>query len=163
MTNFSWSSAWWVNNAVADQVYTRSDRAAPVVLAARKELEASMETALATCEAQAKAQFEAGHFAAGQAILNAHAVEMGATATVAWTALWQRLTMLFYDGKTTTLDPTNEVCGCDRPSAVFTDAWAQKVVQDDGDHYRVPNQKSLAGRPHDKPTRDKLSIRGVAP
>jgi hypothetical protein len=46
---------------------------------------------------------------------------------------------------------------------VFTDAWAQKVVQDDGDHYRVPNQKSLAGRPHDKPTRDKLSIRGVAP
>jgi hypothetical protein len=87
---------------------------------------------------------------------------MGATATAAWTALWQRLTMLFYDGKTTTLDPTNEVCGCDRPSAVFTNAWAQKVVQDDGDHYRVPNQKSLAGRPHDKPTRDKLSIRGVA-
>ena len=166
VTSFSWSSAWWVNNAVADQVYTRSDRAAPVVLAARKELEASMEAALATCEAQAKAQFEAGHFAAGQAILNAHAVEMGATATAAWTALWQRLTMLFYDGKTTTLDPTNEVCGCDRPAAVFTDAWAQKVVLDDGDHYRVPNNSpmnSLARRPHDKPTRDKLSIQGVAP
>ena len=30
--NFSWDSAWWVNNVVADAVYTRKDRAAPVAL-----------------------------------------------------------------------------------------------------------------------------------
>lgn len=168
VTNFSWNSAWWVNQAVADQVYTRMDRAAPVVLAARKELDATLDTALKAAETDATAKFAAGDVAGAHAVLSAHSVQAGATALAAWTALWQRLTMLFVDGKTTKINPKNEVCGCDKPSVEFEDAWKTKVVADDGEHYKVPNQAPYqarlgAGRHHTKPTRDKLSIRGVAP
>ena len=50
--------------------------------------------------------------------------------------------------------------------SLVTDAPAnQKVVADAGDHYRVPSDGDVAAhaRLHDKPTRDKLSIKGVAP
>jgi len=164
VTSFSWNSAWWVNQAVADQVYTRTDRAAPVVKAAMKDISATMDTATELAEAQAMKLLDAGNVAGAQAVLNAHAISMGATATATWTSLWQKLTMLFVDGKVTQPNPKNEVCGCDKPSTTFTDAWKAKVVTDDGNHYRVPNQAAqLRAHAHGKPTRDKMTIRGVAP
>jgi len=164
--SFSWHSAWWVAQAVADQVYTRTDRAAPVVLAARKELQARMDAACVLAEDAANVKLAAGDAAGARAVLSAHAVAAGANATATWTQLWQELMMLFYDGKVTKADPKNEVCGCSRPSAEFSDVWKAKVVADDGDHYRVPNQHTPllgAHRVHDKPSRDKRTIKGVAP
>ncbi len=163
--NFSWNSAWWVAQAVADQVYTRMDRAAPVVRKAQQELHDKLDAACQDAEAAAKAKFAAGDVAGGQAMLTAQAVQAGADATKAWTALWQQLTMLFVDGKMTKPNPKDEVCGCDKPSATFNDAWKAKVVADDGDHYLVPNQKLpliAASQHHNKPTRNKLTIRGVS-
>ena len=66
---------------------------------------------------------------------------------------------------------TNAVCGCQKTSAAFGEDWKRKVAQDAGAHYRVPSDdKSLAAGAadaclacHEKPTRDKLTIRGVAP
>ena len=90
-------------------------------------------------------------------------------ATAAWAALWQRLIVTFVDGKITSPDPSNEVCGCSKKSATFGDAWKRKVVIDAGKHYAAPStgdgEVEAAGvcdACHGKPTRDKLSIRGVA-
>jgi hypothetical protein len=75
-----------------------------------------------------------------------------------------RRSVSFIDGKTTTADPKEQVCGCKKTSAAFTNEWKAKVVADAGKHYRVPHQHELAGaRAHAKPARDKLTIRGVAP
>jgi len=165
VTNFSWESAWWVNQVVADQVYTRKDRAAPVVLAARAALHDKLAQALTKAEAHAVKLFSAGNASAATGILSDHAVAAGALATATWKALWQELIVTFVDGKTLTADPKNEVCGCEKASATFTDEWKAKVIADAGDHYRKPNDDAVAvGKPlHGKPTRDKLTIRGVAP
>jgi dipeptidase len=170
VTNFSFESAWWLNQIVADQVYSRKERAAPMVHDARGELEAKLDAMRVTAEAAATAKYLAGDEAGGQAVLNAHAVASGAAATAAWKELWQKLIVTFIDGMTTTLDPKNEVCGCKKTRATFGDAWKAKVVKDAGAHYRVPHAFEAAtaiatAQPlaaHGKPTRDKLSIQGVA-
>jgi hypothetical protein len=217
VTDFSLESAWWVAQIVADQVYSRKDRAAAYVRARRAELEAELDTMCETAEAAAVARYHAGDAAGGQAVLNRHAVAAGAKATSAWVATWQALMVKFVDGKVrqrgalppqpapsphrilragmrhvepslprhrtlragtrhapptvtnlrsqiTSADASNEVCGCSKQSAAFTDAWKEKVVHDAGQHYLEPPSPALtAVRHHDKPTRDKLKIRGVAP
>lgn len=166
-------SAWWVAQIVADQVYTRKERAAPVVLAARKALDETLDAALAVADAKAQAKFNAGDMAGGQKVLNEHAIAAGAAATDRWAKLWQELMVSFIDGRITTVDRSNQVCGCKKTSAKFGDAWKGKVVADAGDHYRVPEQcdeiheagacaRGVGAMPHGNSARDKLSIMGVA-
>ena len=176
VTEFSMESAWWVNQIVADQVYSRKERAAPLVLKARQELEAKLDAALANADREAMAKFHAGDVTGGRAILNAHAVAAGEAATARWVQLWQELIVTLIDGRITTLDPTNEVCGCKKTPAKFGELWKGKVVDDAGEHYKADKDNCPCGRDpdghckkclvaldgHGRPTRDKLSIRGVA-
>ena len=99
VTEFSFDAAWWLSQAVADQVYSKFDRAAPVVTDARLRLQREL-TELAA-DAKAKAAFEAGDAATGLGLLDDHAMAVGATATAAWLALWQSLLVKFIDGMTT--------------------------------------------------------------
>ena len=160
--NFSWDAAWWVNNVVADTVYTRKERAAPVVLAARKELDAQLDQALGNAETKAAAAFKAGDMAGGKKVLREHAIAAGALATSTWRTLWQSLMTSFIDGsiKTPSSGGTED-CGCTSEHVAFSDAWKAKVVQDAGDHYHVPETRLAAQ--HDKPTIPKLAIKGVLP
>uniref|UniRef100_A0A7S2N574 Dipeptidase n=1 Tax=Haptolina brevifila TaxID=156173 RepID=A0A7S2N574_9EUKA len=161
--NFSWDSAWWVNNAVADTVYTRKDRAAPVVLAAREALDKELDAALKTAEAAASAAFKAGNIAEGKQVLTAHAMAAGALATATWRELWQRLMTSFIDGSIKTASKGGtEDCGCTSEHVSYTDAWKTKVVTDAGEHYRVPSSTLQAPRAqHDKPPISKMKVKGV--
>lgn len=132
------------------------------MLEARKALEAELENAREAAEAKAAPLYRSGAAAAGQKVLNAMAIQVGGTATKAWGALWQTLIVSFVDGKITTADPSNQVCGCKKTSATFGDAWKGKVVVDAGALYKKPDQPQQLSSCHDKPTRPKLSIRGVA-
>ncbi|KAH8094197.1 C69 peptidase-like protein [Aureococcus anophagefferens] len=163
---------------VADQVYTRYDRAAPTVLAAKEALDARLAARLADAEAAATALFAAGDAGAALAVLDAHAVAAGALVSETWLGLWQTLLVAYVDGRVTTVDEDDEVCGCAKESAAFTDAWKTKVVADTGDKYlaRSDAKTDDDGRPktmlrsaraelprrhHAFPARAKASIRGV--
>lgn len=177
-TEFSLDNAWWLSTIVADQVYTRYDRAAPTVLAAKEALDARLAARLADAEAAATALFAAGDAGAALAVLDAHAVAAGALASETWLGLWQTLLVAYVDGRVTTVDEDDEVCGCAKESAAFTDAWKTKVVADTGDKYlaRSDAKTDDDGRPktmlrsaraelprrhHAFPARTKTSIRGV--
>ena len=147
---------------MADQVYSRKARAADHVLQKRATLEEELDKLCETAESEAIGHFKAGDEASGLAVLNRMAVEVGGKATAGWVSTWQELMVKFVDGKITTAEPSNEVCGCKKQSAAFGDAWKAKVISDAGSHYREPDSFD-APRLHDKPTRPKLSIRGVAP
>ena len=41
----------------------------------------------------------------------------------------------FIDGKVTTKDEDDHICGCSKQSVDFTDAWKDKVIADTGDKY----------------------------
>ena len=167
VTAFSMDSAWWVAQIVADQVYGRKARAAPIVLQAREQLEAELDALAAAAEKEATPKYIAGDVAGGEAVLNRLALTVGGKATAAWAALWQRLIVTFVDGKVMSADPSNEVCGCKKRSATFGDEWKRKVVKDAGAHYAEPTSDAFGPNEcascHGAPTRDKLSIRGVAP
>ena len=177
-TEFSLENAWWLSTIVADQVYTRYDRAAPTVWRAKEALDARLAARLADAEAAATALFAAGDAGAALAVLDAHAVAAGALASETWLGLWQKLLVAYVDGRVTTVDEDDEVCGCAKESAAFTDAWKTKVVADTGDKYlaRSDAKTDDDGRPktmlrsaraelprrhHAFPARAKLDIRGV--
>ena len=124
------------------------------------------------------ALFAAGDAGAALAVLDAHAVAAGALASETWLGLWQKLLVAYVDGRVTTVDEDDEVCGCAKESAAFTDAWKTKVVADTGDKYlaRSDAKTDDDGRPktmlrsaraelprrhHAFPARAKLDIRGV--
>ncbi|KAJ8599984.1 hypothetical protein CTAYLR_001808 [Chrysophaeum taylorii] len=169
VTDFDVEAAWWVNNLVADTVYTRYDRAAPVVEAAMARLEATLSAKLEVAEDEASRLEEEGLRSEALQVLSRHAVEAGAVATQTWTALWQRLVVLFIDGKITKPDPTDGVCGCVKDSAEFSNEWKQKVVDDTGNKYEEPPTqdpmlraaKGLRRRASRRPIH-KLDIKGVA-
>jgi len=162
--DFSWDAAWWINNVVADTVYSRKDRAAPVVLAERAVLDQKLDAALQAAEANATAAFAAGNDKAGRQILSDHAVAAGALATDTWRNLWQRLMTAFIDGsiKAKSAGGTED-CGCTSQHVSFSPAWKEKVITDTGDKYLVPPTSLAAGpKQHDRPAISKLTIKGVA-
>lgn len=177
ITDFSFNNAWWVNNIVADVVYTRFDRAKDIVLAAKKDLDDELSESLAIAEREAIALADQDLSDEVIAVLTRHAVDATKKALDAWTHLWSRLMVLFIDGKITQPDPSNGVCGCSKVSASFTDSWKAKVVGDTGDKYEEPATGDLTTPPVDRDRSSrrvkrngdgrrhgsvpKLSIRGV--
>jgi len=138
MMEFSWDSAFWVNSAVANLLYGMKDRAAPAVRAARECFDAWAVEKADVAEAEAKSRWDSGDEAGAVHALSELAVEATAEATRRWTALWQQLMVSFSDGKVTTPNVEDGLCGCSKSSAEFSEEWSAKVVQDTHDHYRQP-------------------------
>jgi len=139
MMSFDWESAFWVNSAVAKMVYSESDRAAPLVNQARCAFEAYLAPLVASAAQAARDAFAIGDILGARSILNNLAVSSTQEATLRWTALWQQLMVTNADGYVAVADSSNLLCGCSKTSAVFNSAWAEKVVADTGDHYRLPD------------------------
>lgn len=162
ITAFSASNAWWINNVVADQVYTRYDRAKPLVEDAKKLLDEQLQLSLKIAEEKASAAFARDDDDAAVAILSAHATHAGAEALAAWTQLWHTLLMKFIDGRITKLDPDNHVCGCVKEAPTFSPEWLEKVLVDTGDKYiEYPDDESSEALTSSRRPIDKLSIKGV--
>jgi len=140
MMAFSWESAYWVNSAVARLVYQDVSRASKVVACARDQFEAWAAPMVQATEAQASAQWAAGDAAATAAALTSLAIAAGAEATSRWTQLWQQLMVTFQDGQTAEEDPSNLLCGCTKAAPTYPEVWLEKVANDTGDHYRLPNK-----------------------
>mmetsp|Transcript_35983 Transcript_35983/g.59609 ORF Transcript_35983/g.59609 Transcript_35983/m.59609 type:complete len:284 (-) Transcript_35983:218-1069(-) len=164
VTEFTWDSAWWLSNLVADQVYTRKDRAAPVVLRRMALIDAELNAELEKTDAAALAAFAAGQSGLALEVLTTHAVTVGAKASKAWSDLWQQLVVSFIDGRITKLDPADHVSGATKEAASFTDSWKAKVIADTGDKYLVP-VSTLSSAHVTKPSShraiSKLTIKGV--
>ena len=188
VTDFSFESAWWINNLVADVAYTRYDRATPVIRDAKMQLETDMEAQLSRIDHLLET-LNTSHTDM-VALLSDHAFNVSRDAHHTWQRLWQSLMVTFIDGKITTSTPQNQVCGCSKTSASFDDAWKAKLITDTGDKYlesvapdttdiSSPNntagggqgRRSKVGTSQDKfppksrrlhhPSRSKLSIKGV--
>jgi len=140
MMDFSWDSAFWVNSVVADMVYSRMDRAAPIVRDARACFDSwALERQSAAEEAAGKF-FAEGDEAGAVEVLTSLAVEATQEATARWTALWQDLVVRTVDGKSAQRDDSNLMCGCKKSSVEFSEDWSKKVAADTGDHYRRPDE-----------------------
>jgi len=135
---FSWDSAFWVNSAVANLLYGMKNRAAPVVIHAKKAYDEWAKAKVKEVEEEARGYMAKGDSASAVKAVTELAKEVTKEATSRWTKLWQQLMVTFADGLTATKKEDDGMCGCTKKGTEFTDEWLGKVVKDTGDHYRLP-------------------------
>jgi dipeptidase len=132
MLEFSWESAYWVNSAVAKQVYGGVEATKAMVNDAKSEFEAWAMPLQEKAEAEAQACFESTDTSGCTDILDDLAVTTTKEATARWTALWQSLMVTYMDGMVAKPDDSNLLCGCSKTHLDFSDAWRTKVIDDTG-------------------------------
>lgn len=140
MMDFSWDSAFWVNQAVAELVYGRMDHRAPIVRDARACFDSWAMEKQRVAEEAASALFAQGDEAGAIEILTSLAVETTQEATARWKVLWQDLMVRTSDGKSTRRDDSDLLCGCKNSALEYSEDWTRKVVADTDDHYRLPDE-----------------------
>jgi len=104
MLKFDWKSAFWVNSAVAKQVYAGKDSAQGMVASTKQDFESWVAPLVNQTVADAQACYDGtqsslqGHGGRGGAdcskVLDALAVAAGGGATKRWIALWAKLMVL---------------------------------------------------------------------
>jgi hypothetical protein len=156
MLNFSWESAYWVNSAVAKLVYSEKSKMQQTVLCAKQDFENWVLPLVSQAENDALECFNSMSQSSSSSSsssslssfkneedcvepLTSLAITATEQATLKWTELWQSLMVTFIDGYTTTVDEDNMICGCNKQSSPYDETYLKKVVNDTGDHYRMPD------------------------
>jgi len=149
MLEFSWDSAYWVNSAVAKLVYSAKDQMEQTVYCAKQDFEDWVEPLVKTAEQESMDCFNEAlrmnSVSTDSCVLALTELAIVATqeATKRWTALWQQLMITFIDGYVTTVDESNNLCGCKKTAFSFSDDWKTKVVDSTGDRYRLPDSNCI--------------------
>mmetsp|Transcript_56155 Transcript_56155/g.105331 ORF Transcript_56155/g.105331 Transcript_56155/m.105331 type:complete len:160 (+) Transcript_56155:1682-2161(+) len=117
MLKFDWKSAFWVNSAVAKQVYAGKDSAQGMVASTKQDFESWVAPLVNQIVADAQACFTQSSLqgkggADCSKVLDALAVAAGGGATKRWIALWAKLMVTYADGMVASADASNELCGC---------------------------------------------------
>ena len=96
--NFSWTSAFWVNNWVANQVYSRYSQMYPDVRAVQKRIEDSYEAAAPQIEARALEAYKENPAKAVE-MLTAYSDSCAISATDSYRKLGEYLLVKYLDGR----------------------------------------------------------------
>jgi hypothetical protein len=76
-----------------------------------------------------------------------------------WFAFFGQLFVKYRDGYITTAAPEVPVCGCSTSSAKYQDEWYNRIAEDTGDLYLVPDTTASRAYREEHPTISKLSLR----
>jgi dipeptidase len=134
---FSFDSAFWVFNMVANFAYYRWDQVAPVVSETIRQYEQKFVQEVAANDAAALDLWNSNHTAAAIELLTAAGEKRGNDLVSEWLQLYQELFMKFRDGST----PRNEVHGVE-VTAGYAQDWYDRVAKDTGDRYLMPESEN---------------------
>ena len=135
---FSFGSAFWVFNMVANFAYYRWEQAAPVVNKYIDHYEGLFAREVATNDAAALHLWHTNRTAAVE-LLTAAGEKRGNTLVREWLELYQQLFMMFRDGKT----PSQEVHGV-RVKEGYAQDWYDRVAKETGDRYLLPRMDGVS-------------------
>jgi dipeptidase len=138
ITDFSFQAAHWVFNMVSNYAYSRYDAITPVVSAKIAATEARWFAETAVIDAKATALYAADPAAAVKMVTD-YSFGTGAKAVTDWLAFWQQLFVTFVDGYETKADATNQVCGCSKNSVPYPQSWHDRIANETGSKYEVPD------------------------
>lgn len=126
---FSWDSAFWVFNVVANWAYTRYSDIIKDVRIVQNELEGSFMAQQAETEAMALALYKQAPGMARK-FLTDYSSRMAATTVSRWRKLAESLFMKYMDGNVR--DEKGEV-----QHPPYPEAWYRGIVQENGELYRM--------------------------
>jgi dipeptidase len=130
LQKFSWDSAWWVFNFVANFANLKYSYMAPEILAVRAQLEDSLFALQPALEDTAKTLLAQAPDAAVR-LLTAHSVSSGEHITNRWRELGEYLMVKYNDGYVKDEKGRPEEKG-------YPDSWLRSVVRERPDQFRLP-------------------------
>ena len=138
-TRFSWDSAWWVFNAVANWAYSRWSDIAPEIRTAQQQLEGEFEAQAPDVEAAAAKLFQDTPELARYYLTRWSAKQSDKT-VARWRKLWEQLFVKYLDGNT-----RDELGKVNHPG--YPKAWYERLIREEGDRLKVTK---FPGEPEDE-------------
>jgi dipeptidase len=139
-TVFSFESAFWVTNMVANLVYTSFEYIDPEVQTAIADKYATFFAGLEQTDALAVQQWKWGQPGAALETATQFTVATGEKLVADWLLLWQRLFMKYFD-----LAIHTPVPGSWQPNVItqqVPQATYRRIVKETGQHYLLPSSGS---------------------
>jgi len=141
MMTFSVDSAFYVFNLVANWAYSRWDLIYPVVLETILSRESQYRELVAKIDATALAIYNnEGSAKAIQYVTN-YSKAIGNDLVKEWFTFFGQLFVGYRDGYVITENTNNPSCGCNSNTGSYPQTWYNKIVEDTGDHYLIPDTK----------------------
>lgn len=136
INHFSFDSAFWVFNMVANLVYPRYSLVYPEVSARLAALQAQYATEIAVVDKKALDVWPTSPAQAKQILTN-YSVSTGDKLTADWLEYWKYLFVRFLDGsrRQTNPDPKQPMPVVEFPG--YPQPFLDKIVAETGDHYKV--------------------------
>jgi dipeptidase len=135
-TQFSWESAWWVFNFVANFAYSRYSEMIKDIQVVQREFEGKFLAAQPQIENAALALYKQSPEAARD-YLTAYSVKEGQEVVKRWKKLGEFLLFKYLDGNEKVF--TNHKVEVTHPG--YPKEWYKRIVEDTGDHFKVIKEK----------------------
>lgn len=141
MTTFSWTSAFWVHNWVANMAYTRYQPMIQDIRPVQQTLEQAYDTQLAEVDTKAVALLKQGKAAEMRQLLTQYCAETANTATERWKELGEYLLVKFMDGNLKKQNPDGSFMDNGHGLSAtpnfpgYNEEYYRQIVQQTGDKF----------------------------
>jgi dipeptidase len=132
---FSWDSAFWIFNWVANTAYGRYSDMIADIQTVQRELEAKFEAEQQEVEGNAMKLHERSPFEARE-FLTRHSASQADLALARWKKLGEQLLWKYLDGNL----HTDKGLGAKRAHPRYPDDWYRRIVRDQGDLIKMPKE-----------------------
>ncbi|HBT75340.1 MAG TPA: hypothetical protein DEB39_00100 [Planctomycetaceae bacterium] len=134
---FSWNSAWWVFNLLANYANLKYDTITPEIIAVRKELEETFLADMPGLEEEFLGEWTPEHDAAFREDLTQLTVDAGNMVMEAWQSLAADIFTKFNDGYVRTPDPEKPGTYT-YPDVGYPREWLRRVVNEKPEKFLIP-------------------------
>lgn len=158
MMKFSMDSAFYAFNLVANWAYSRWDLMYPEIYDAIIEKETKYMELIHAIDADAIKIYNNKGSASAIEFVTDFAVDTGNKLVKDWAAFFGELFVKYRDGYQITADPSNTACGCSVANGAYPQAWLDRIVQDTGSHYYIPDEELASKAMNKRRSVSKLDI-----
>lgn len=140
---FDFDSAFTVFNLVANWAYSRWDTIYPDVLDRILSTEDAYFSEVLSVDKQASEIYTSKGSDAAVDYVTDYSVSTGNSLVKQWGSFFGELFMKYRDGYAITASVDNQACACNAASNPYPEKWYERIVNDTGDHYLVPEEASV--------------------
>lgn len=142
LMTFSFDSAFYVFNLVANFAYTRWDLIYNDVLKNILSIEATYQSEIALLDNKALELYETSVYEAVEMVTD-YSVKTGNALVKDWVTFFGTLFVKYRDGYIITADTSELTCGCNTAAQGNPPTWNDRIVAENGDHFLVPTESVL--------------------
>jgi dipeptidase len=143
MMSFSFDSAFYVFNMVANFAYSRWDLVySGDIYDKIVGMENAFAAEIASLDKVASALYTAEGAAAAVELTTAYSVKAGNQLVTDWLAYFGELFVKYRDGYVITANEASTSCGCATANAGYPTAWYDRIARDTGGHYFYGNPET---------------------